>query len=48
MLMYLALFTASLVEPALKRSEATAVPTSMRHAFREQLDRAKLRSGVDA
>lgn len=47
MLMYLALFTASLVEPALKRSEATAVPTSMRHAFEEQLARAKLRTGVD-
>ncbi len=48
MLMFVALFTASLLDPALKRNEAAAVPTSMRHAFKEQLERAKLRAGVDA
>ena len=41
-------FTASLLDPALKRNEAAAVPTSMRHAFQDQLERAKLRAGVDA
>jgi TetR/AcrR family transcriptional repressor of bet genes len=48
MLMFVALFTASLLDPALKRNEAAEVPTSMRHAFQEQLERAKLRAGVDA
>ncbi len=47
MLMYLTLFTASLVDPVLKRKEAAEVPGSMRHAFAEQLRRASLREGVD-
>ena len=34
MLMYVALFTASLVDPVLKRKEAAEVPGSMRHAVR--------------
>ena len=48
MLMYVALFTASLLDPALRRREAAEVPASMRHAFAEQLARAKLRPRLDA
>jgi AcrR family transcriptional regulator len=48
MLMYIALFTASLFDPALKRREAHEVPGGMRHAFTEQLRRARVRAGVDA
>jgi TetR/AcrR family transcriptional regulator, transcriptional repressor of bet genes len=48
MLMYVALFTASLLDPMLKRKEAAEVPSSLRRVFAEQLHRAKLRSGVDA
>ena len=48
MLMYIALFTASLLDPALKRKEAGEVPTSMRRVFAQQLRRAKLRAHVDA
>jgi TetR/AcrR family transcriptional repressor of bet genes len=48
MLMFVALFAASLLDPALKRNEAAEVPTSMRRAIAEQLARAKLRAGVDA
>lgn len=47
MLMYIALFTASLLDPVLKRTEAAEVPSSMRRVFTEQLRRAKLRTGVD-
>ena len=47
MLMFVALFTASLLDPVLKRREAHQVPTSLRHAFAHQLRRAKLRAGVD-
>ena len=47
MLMFVALFTASLLDPVLKRREAHQVPTSMRRAFADQLRRAKLRAGVD-
>ena len=47
MLMYIALFTASLLDPVLKRTEAAAVPGSMRHTFAEQLRRSRLRKGVD-
>ena len=47
MLMYVALFTASLVDPVLKRKEAAEVPGSMRQLFVEQLRRARLRAGVD-
>jgi AcrR family transcriptional regulator len=47
MLMYVALFTASLVDPVLKRTEASEVPASMRHLFAEQLRRARPRAGVD-
>jgi TetR/AcrR family transcriptional regulator, transcriptional repressor of bet genes len=47
MLMYVALFTASLLDPVLKRTEAAEVPASMRRVFTEQLGRAKLRAGVD-
>jgi TetR/AcrR family transcriptional regulator, transcriptional repressor of bet genes len=47
MLMYIALFTASLLDPLLKRKEAAEVPMSMRHVFKEELERAKVRAGVD-
>jgi TetR/AcrR family transcriptional repressor of bet genes len=47
MLIYIALFTASLLDPVLKRKEAAEVPASMRRVFTEQLRRAKLRAGVD-
>jgi TetR/AcrR family transcriptional regulator, transcriptional repressor of bet genes len=47
MLMYIALFTASLLDPVLKRKEAGEVPASMRRVFLRQLRRAKLRAGVD-
>jgi TetR/AcrR family transcriptional repressor of bet genes len=47
MLMYVALFTASLVDPVLKRKEAAEVPSSMRQTFAAQLRRAKLRAGID-
>jgi AcrR family transcriptional regulator len=47
MLVYVALFTASLLDPVLKRQEAGEVPGSLRRAFAEQLRRAKLRAGVD-
>lgn len=47
MLMFVALFTASLLDPVLKRREAHEVPSSMRHAFADQLGRARLRTGVD-
>jgi TetR/AcrR family transcriptional regulator, transcriptional repressor of bet genes len=47
MLMYVALFTASLLDPVLRRREAGQVPGSMRQAFATQLRRARLRTGVD-
>lgn len=47
MLMFVALFTASLLDPVLKRREAHEVPGSMRQAFADQLGRARLRRGVD-
>lgn len=47
MLMYIALFTASLLDPALKRDETQEVPASMRHAFAQQLRRAEVPPGVD-
>lgn len=47
MLVYIALFTASLLDPVLKRKEAHEVPASMRSVFAQQLRRAKLRAGVD-
>jgi TetR/AcrR family transcriptional repressor of bet genes len=47
MLMYVALFTAALLDPVLKRKEAAEVPASMRRVFTEQLRRARLRAGVD-
>ena len=46
MLMYVALFTASLLDPVLKRKEAAEPPVSMRREFEQQLRRAKLRAGV--
>jgi len=47
MLVYIALFTASLLDPVLKRKEAHEVPASMRSVFAQQLSRAKLRAGAD-
>jgi AcrR family transcriptional regulator len=47
MLVYIALFTASLLDPALKRKEAGEVPSSMQRAFAHQLRQAKLGPGVD-
>ena len=47
MLMYVALFTASLLDPVLKRREAAEVPSSLRTTIAQQLRRAKRRAGVD-
>jgi AcrR family transcriptional regulator len=47
MLMYVALFTASLVDPVLKRPEAEEVPGSLRRTFAAQLRRGRLRAGID-
>lgn len=47
MLVYIALFTASLLDPALKREEAGEVPASMQRVFAQQLRRAKLPAGVN-
>ena len=48
MLMYVALFTASLLDPVLKRKEASEVPTSMRQAFAGAAATSKTpRSGFD-
>jgi hypothetical protein len=47
LLVYIALFTASLLDPVLKRKEAGEVPASMRRVFVHELRRAKLRAGVD-
>ena len=48
MLMYVALHTASLVDPQLARTEALEVPRAMHAAIADQLRRGKLRAGVDA
>src|SRR5262245_39366954 len=47
MLVYIALFTASLLDPTLKRREAGEVPASMQRVFADRLRQAKLRPGVD-
>ena len=47
MLMFVALFTAALLDPVLKRREAHEVPTSMQQTFADHLRRARLRAGVD-
>jgi TetR/AcrR family transcriptional regulator, transcriptional repressor of bet genes len=47
MLLFIALFTASLLDPVLKRREAHEVPRSMVEVFAAQLRRARLRAGVD-
>ena len=47
MLMFVALFTASLLDPALKRKEAAEPTVSIRAVFEQQLRLAKLRAGVD-
>ena len=47
MLVFVALFTASLLDPVLKRPEAAAPPASMRSVFAEQLRRGRRRAGVD-
>src|SRR3954470_19866598 len=48
MLMFVALFTASLLDPVLKRREAHDVPTSMARVYADLLRRTPLRAGVDA
>ena len=48
MLMFVALHTASLVDPTLKRDEARVVPRSFHTTIATHLRRAKLRKGVDA
>ena len=47
MLVFIALGTAWLVEPALARAEASDVPNSLAEAVRALLERSRLRSGVD-
>jgi TetR/AcrR family transcriptional repressor of bet genes len=47
MLMYVALHTESLVNPALAREEALAVPRTMRSTIAAQLRRGKLVKGAD-
>jgi AcrR family transcriptional regulator len=47
MLTYVALFSASLLDPVLRRAEPSEVPASMQRVFAEQLRRARLRAGVD-
>jgi len=47
MLMYVALHTASLVDPQLARTEALEVPQGMHNAIADQLRRGRLRAGVD-
>ncbi len=47
MLMFVALHTATLVEPTLLRTEARAVPDALHGTVAHQLRRARLRSGVD-
>jgi AcrR family transcriptional regulator len=47
MLMYIALYTESLVDPTVARPEAANVPRTMQRAFAEELRRGKLRAGVD-
>lgn len=48
MLVFVALFAASLLDPVLKRREAHEVPASMARAFEHQLRQAQLKSGVIA
>lgn len=47
MLMYVALYTESLVDPSVARAEALNVPRGMHAAFLQKLREAKLRAGVD-
>jgi AcrR family transcriptional regulator len=47
MLVYIALFTASLLDPALKRKEAGEVPASMQHVFAQHLRQALLSPEVE-
>ena len=47
MLMYVALHTESLVQPALAREEAHAVTRLMQETIKQQLDRGQLVKGVD-
>lgn len=47
MLMYVALYTESLVDPTVARPEAANVPRQMQRVFADELRRAKLRAGVD-
>ena len=47
MLMFVALFTASLLDPVLKRREAHEVPASMTRAYADLLRRAPMRAGLD-
>jgi AcrR family transcriptional regulator len=47
MLMYVALHTASLVDPTLAWSEALEVPRGMHDAFANQLRRGRLRAGIE-
>jgi hypothetical protein len=47
MLVYLALFTAALLDPALKRSEAHDAGASMHDHFADLLRQERLRAGVD-
>ena len=47
MLMFVALFTASLLDPVLKRSEAHEVPASMSRVYADLLRQERLRAGVE-
>jgi TetR/AcrR family transcriptional repressor of bet genes len=48
MLMFLALHTASLLDPTLARVEAGDVPRALQELVERQLTRGRLRAGVDA
>lgn len=47
MTMFIALHTASLLDPTLARPEASDVPNSLRQLIQKQLERVRLRPGVD-
>jgi AcrR family transcriptional regulator len=48
MLVFIALGTASLVDPSLARAESSEVPSGLADAVRSMLERGRLRAGVDA
>jgi TetR/AcrR family transcriptional repressor of bet genes len=47
MIMFVALYVETIVDPTVARSETANVPRSMQRIFADELRRAKLRAGVD-